>query len=105
MLGFNQVPTVQGATNIVCALAGIANSAGSGAGASVTIAVTQTLSDQYNNGRLSNLPNSYIALVLASQPCFANVAGKTSTGFNVILTPPTATATLAAGTFDVLVIS
>ena len=39
-----------------------------------------------------------------SQACFANVTGKTSSGFNVVLTPAYpggVNATLSAGTFDV----
>ncbi len=104
MLGYNQVPTVQGATNIICALAGIPNAAGGSAGAAVTTAVTATLSDQFGSGRLPTMPNSYAVLVSPSQACFVSVSGKTNTGFNITLTPTTSSATLAAGTFDILVV-
>jgi hypothetical protein len=42
--------------------------------------------------------------VTPSQAAMVSVSGKTSSGFNVTLTPPAA-ATLAAATFDVLVIA
>jgi hypothetical protein len=43
-------------------------------------------------------------LVTPSQAsCTVAVTSKTASGFNVILTPSSATATLAAGTFDVVI--
>jgi hypothetical protein len=72
---------------------GIANASGGTAGTAVTTAVSGFV----------NLPANYFVDVDVSQPCTANVTGKTSTGFNVVLTPNPATATLAAGTFNVRV--
>ena len=78
---------------------GVANAAGGSAGAAVTTAIT--FQDQFGNGQL---PSAYTAFVMPSQNCFATIAGRTNTGFNVVLTPSPATATLEAGTFDVSVI-
>jgi hypothetical protein len=68
-----------------------ANVAGGSAGASVTTAVS------------ANLPSSYSVQVTAIQACFVSVTSKTSSGFNVVLTPTLGSVTLAAGTFDVRV--
>ena len=85
---------------MVVAQAGIANTAGGGAGASVTTAITFT--DAYGNGKL---PNSYSVQVTPSAiGVTAAVSGKTTSGFNVVLAPAIATATLAAGSFDLVVI-
>ena len=72
----------------------LANLAGGGAGA-VTTAVTFS----------AELPSTYMALVTPNSNATAYVAAKTSTGLNVVLTPNPATATLAAGTFDLLVLA
>jgi hypothetical protein len=101
MLGYSQVPNVQGGSSILCALGGLSNAAGGSAGASVSTAVTATLTDQFGNGRL---PNSYAVVVSPSQACLVSIGSKTSSSFNVILTPSPATATLAVGSFDVIVI-
>jgi hypothetical protein len=81
---------------------GAANPAGSGNGASVTIPIA--VADKYGNGRL---PASlhYNVAVSPSQPCFVTITGKTSTGFNVVLSPKDASTTLVAGTFDVSVLA
>lgn len=105
MLGFSTIPCTQGQSSILCGLAGIPNSAGSGAGSSVTVAVSATLTDQFGNGRLPTMPISYAVMVTPSQPAFVNVTGKTSSGFSVVLTPITSSATLASGTFDVVVLA
>jgi hypothetical protein len=72
-------------------IATVANAAGSGVGTTVTTAVT------------ANLPAAYNVQVTPSQGATAAVTGKTNTGFNVVLSPNPATATLAVGTFDVLI--
>jgi hypothetical protein len=72
----------------------IANPAGGGAGASVTVAVSFTV---------GSLPTNYAVLAEPNQNCLSYVAAKTNNGFNVILTPSPATATLAAGKFNVAV--
>ncbi len=74
--------------------ANVANAVGGGAGAAVTTAVT--FSEQ--------LPANYAVFVTPNQDATAYVTSKTSTGFNVVLEPRLAANTLAAGTFDVLVI-
>jgi len=51
------------------------------------------------------LPASYAVVVCPNQDATVCVSNKTSTGFNVTLTPRLATATLAAGLFDVVVIA
>jgi hypothetical protein len=72
---------------------GIANASG-GAGASVTTAVTGFV----------NLPANYFVDVEPSQACFVTITGKTSTGFNVVMTPAVAgSGTISAGTFNVKV--
>ena len=71
---------------------GLANLAGGGAGQSVTTAVS------FPGG----LPPNYCALVSPSQACTWSISNKAWNGFNVVLTP--LSGTLAAGTFDVIVI-
>ena len=74
----------------------VANVAGGGAGSSVSTTVSLT---GYQ------LPTAgYCVLVTPSQAATANVTTKTTTSFVVVLTPVVATATLAAGTFDVIVL-
>jgi hypothetical protein len=70
-----------------------ANAAGSGAGAAVTTAIS-----------IPNLPASYMVFVCAHQKASVSVTSKTTTGFNVVLNPVLATETIAAGTFDCLVV-
>ena len=70
---------------------GIANLAGGGAGASVTTAVA-----------FPSLPPNYAVLVMPSQAAAVSVTNKAYNGFDVVLTP--LSGTLAAGTFDVVVI-
>jgi hypothetical protein len=74
-------------------LTGVANVAGSGAGASVVTAVAFS----------GKLPATYNVQVNPNQDAVAYVSGKTTSGFNVTLNPRLATNTLAAGTFDVMV--
>jgi hypothetical protein len=104
MLGISQITTNQARTTTLAAIAGVANPAGSGAGASVTVAVTFT--DQFGNGQLpqGSTPQSYSVHVTPSQPCFVTVSNKTTTGFTVTLTPTASGVTLAAGSFDVVVV-
>jgi hypothetical protein len=78
---------------------GIANATGGGAGQAVTTAVQFV--DRYGTGLL---PAQYVVSVTASQSAFATVTNKSSNGFNVVLTPPSGV-TLAAGTFDLVVIA
>lgn len=70
------------------------NAAGGSAGASVAVNITG----------LKNLPANYTVMVQMNQSGDAAVTSKTSTGFTVTLYPPSATATLAAGTFDCLIV-
>jgi len=53
-----------------------------------------------------SLPTTYAVNITPGTPCFASVPGasKTTSGFNVVLTPTLIASTLASGTFDVLVI-
>lgn len=75
-------------------LADVANAAGGGAGTSVTTPVAMT-----------GLPASYAVHVTPSQDATFYVTNKTTAGFDVVLTPRLAANTLAAGTFDVVVIA
>ena len=77
------------------------NSAGGAAGQSVTISMATTFQDQYGNGVLPE--NGYCAVVTPNQSATAYVTGKTTSGFSVVLVPLPSTATLTAGTFDVLI--
>ena len=70
----------------------IATPAGSGAGASVTISFSVAPVE---------ISGDYSVLASADQECFCKVTNRTSTGFDVVLTPPTALLTLAAGFIDV----
>jgi hypothetical protein len=75
----------------------VANAAGGAAGDAVTTAIT--FEDQYGNG---TLPAEYAVAVTPNQPCFASTSNKSKSGFSVTLTP-LAGATLAEGTFDLVV--
>ena len=79
------------------------NNAGGGAGQSVTISMATTFQDQYGNGVLPS-NGQYCVSVTPNQSATACVTGKTQSGFSVVLTPVPTTATLAAGTFDVLIL-
>lgn len=72
----------------------LANLVGGGAGQAVTTAVA-----------LSGLPASldYTINITPNQACAASWSAKTSSGFNVVLTPLNTGDTIAAGTFDVVV--
>jgi hypothetical protein len=80
------------------------NVAGAVAGP-VTITLATTFQDHFGNGLLpgDNGQGSYAVQVTSNQACLDSVINKTSSGFNVVLTPIPSTATLAAGAFDVLV--
>jgi hypothetical protein len=79
----------------------VANAGGGGAGSTVTTAVTFPTSFTYPAG----FPTSnYVVQVQPNQGCLVAVTAKTQAGFNVVLTPSPATATLAAGTFDLTVL-
>jgi hypothetical protein len=73
----------------------VANLIGGGAGQSVVTAVVFA----------NELPASYAVHVTPNQDATAFVTAKTSVGFNVTLFPRLAANTLAAGTFDVLVVA
>jgi hypothetical protein len=98
----NIISTSQDAPLYAWGQTGIANGGGSGAGAGVTIAVTFAVSSAFPAG--FSTPN-YVPLVTPSQGCLVAVGSKTQLGFNVILTPSPSTSTLAAGSFDVMVIA
>ncbi len=103
MLGsLTQTTTDQARRNAIYAVAGITNPAGGSGGASVTVTISQNLTDAFGNGLL---PAAYACAVSPSQACLVSIGSKTSSSFNVILTPSPATATLAAGTFDALVLA
>lgn len=73
----------------------VANVIGGGAGQNVATVVTFP----------EALPAGYQVLVGTNQDCVAYVTARTTFGFTVNLTPRLAANTLAAGTFDVLVIA
>lgn len=77
---------------VIGGLSDVANAVGGSAGAAVTTAVA-----------IKGLPSKYRVHVTPNQACFVSVTNKTNTGFNVVLTPTSGTATLAAGTFDVTI--
>lgn len=79
----------------------VANAAGSGAGSAVTVAIAFPTPMAYPAGFPSS---NYCVQVQPNQACLVAVTSKTQAGFNVVLTPSPATATLAAGTFDLCVI-
>lgn len=79
---------------IIGMLPGVANVAAGSAGTAVTTAVS-----------MSGLPSSYSVVVNPGQDATWYVSGKTASGFNVVLTPRLAANTLAAGTFDVVVVA
>jgi hypothetical protein len=72
----------------------VANAAGAGAGQAVTATVT-----------FLELPPFYQVLVSPKQDCTCFVGNRTTFGFDVTLNPRLAANTLAAGNFDVLVLS
>jgi hypothetical protein len=103
MLGFSKIQTTQAQYTTLAAVAGVANPAGSGAGASVTVAVSFV--DQYGVGQLpqGSTPQSYAVHVTPNQAgVIAAATNKTSSGFNVVLTP--LSGTLPAGSFDAIVV-
>ncbi len=76
-------------------LPGVANAAGSGAGAAVTVAVTGLV-----------LPPSYSVVVNPGQDAtwFVSQSSKTGAGFTVTLNPRLAANTLAAGAIDITIL-
>lgn len=77
---------------VIGVLPNVANAAGS-AGATVSIPVTM------------DLPASYSVQATASQACAVSVSGKSSAGFTVNLTPLSSSASIAAGTVDIVVVA
>ena len=71
-----------------------ANGVGSGAGAALAVPVTGL-----------RLPASYAVFVNPSQDATHWISNRTQTGFTVNLAPRLAANTLAAGTFDLLVLA
>ena len=82
---------------IIGAVPGVANAVGSGAGVAVTTTVTLSPS--------ANLPANYSVLVNTGQDATWYVTNKTSHTFDVVLTPRLAANTLAAGTFDCVLVA
>jgi hypothetical protein len=82
------------------------NGAGGGAGQSVTVDMTNTFKDGYGQPVLpgDSQTGEYSVSINPGQSATAYATNKTNAGFNVVLTPVPATATLAAGQFDVLVL-
>jgi hypothetical protein len=99
-LRLSRLVAANGGHAAVAAQPNVASQAGSSNGASVTIPLTFV--DKYGNGSLPVA--GYSVAITPSQPCFASVTNKSSSGFSVVLTPPTGSITLASGTFDVTVI-
>lgn len=79
---------------ILATLPGVANAAGSGAGAAVTTTISGL-----------SLPASYSVSATANQAAAVSVTNKSYTGFSVTLTPLSSSATLSSGTFDALVVA
>ena len=79
------------------------NTAGGGAGQSVTTSLATTFQDQYGVGVLP-ANGQYCVSVTPNQSATAYVTGKTTSGFSVVLTPVPTTATLTAGTFDLTIL-
>lgn len=73
----------------------VANLIGGGAGLAVTTTVTFP----------HPLPTNYQVLVSPKQDCTWYVNNRTAFGFDVVLSPRLAANTLAAGTFDLLLVS
>jgi hypothetical protein len=98
----NRLVGANGYTPVVAAAYNVANASG-GTGAAVTTAVSFT--DQFGNPTLPGDAGQgrYTVTVTPSQACFVSVTGKTSSGFNVVLTPTLSSTSIAAGTFDILV--
>jgi len=80
---------------VVGMLANVANPAGSGAGAAVTVPLSG----------FDDLPANYAVIVNPGQDATWFASGKSATGFSVTLTPRLAANTLAAGSFDVVVVA
>jgi hypothetical protein len=74
---------------------GIANAVGSGAGATVSTVVTFP----------EELPSVFTAIVQPSQAAVWWISAKTAFGFTVNIAPLLPATTLAAGTFDVVLLS
>jgi hypothetical protein len=74
---------------------------GGSAGTHVTTSLATSFQDQFGT---PFLPNDYCVMVTPNQDCMASVTGKTTSGFSVTLTPKTASATIAARNFDVVVL-
>ncbi|AJX59247.1 hypothetical protein AQ938_06925 [Burkholderia pseudomallei] len=77
---------------VLGSLIGVANVAGAGAGAAVTVAVTGL-----------SLPPNYAVAVNPGQDATWFVSAKTQSGFTVTLNPRLAANTLTAGTIDVII--
>jgi hypothetical protein len=86
-----------GSTHVVAFIPAVANASGAPS-AAVTTPVTFT--GLYGATVLPS--NGFAVNVTASQPCFVSVTNKTSSGFNVVLTPLSGQS-IAAGTFSVSV--
>lgn len=80
---------------IVGQINGHTNAAGGSAGAAVVTPVSVG----------NELPDNYSVVVNPGQDATWYVSGKTNSGFNVTLNPRLATNTLAAGTFDVVIVA
>lgn len=94
--GYANVQDANNAYRVVrVLLPNIANVIGSGAGAAVTTAIA-----------FPGLPinGNYIVNVTPNQDAVPYVSSKTTSGFNVVLSPRLAANTLAVGTFDVEIV-
>lgn len=105
MLGFSTLTNNQ-ANPVALFAATVSNAAGAGAGDSVTVTVGGAgsgLQDSYGNGRLP-ANGAYTVNASASQAATVVVSNKSTTGFTLTLTPVSSSATLAAGTVDIIVV-
>jgi hypothetical protein len=100
-IDFHTVETVDGSTPTnrtdrlqVAFLPQVANAAGSGEGSAVTVAIGNLV-----------LPSVYVVHVTPGSGVVASVlqSSKTNSGFSIVLTPLSSTATVAAGAIDVMV--
>jgi hypothetical protein len=82
------------------ALPNVAYTGGS-AGSNVTTSLATSFQDGYGVG---TLPNDYCVVVNPSTPAIPSISGKTTSGFSVVLSPITASATVAAGSMDIIVL-
>jgi hypothetical protein len=99
----NRLVGAVGYTPVCASFFNVSNPAGESGGSAVTVSLGDTyFTDPYGTGLLPN-DGYYSVLVTPSQNCPPSVSDKSTSGFTVTLTPPSGV-TLAAGTFDCVVL-